>query len=115
MGKEINLNKSVYNKLIYEKTIDSDFSQLGQITPQEEDELQPTVDDFFALYNELFYEIPEEGSTNSHEYLINKSSEYINFESNNSEIQALTDEITQLREELLDTQQRLVESQLNNE
>ena len=53
------------------------------------------------MYNELFFDIPETGPTNSHEFLIQRSSEYINFEPNNEEIQALQDEIAQLRTELL--------------
>jgi hypothetical protein len=36
----------------------------------------PTVDEFFNNYDVLFYEIPKTGE-NSHETLINRSSEYI--------------------------------------
>ena len=36
----------------------------------------PTVDEFFNNYDVLFYEIPKTGD-NSHETLINRSSEYI--------------------------------------
>jgi hypothetical protein len=42
------------------------------------------------MYNDLFYDIPELGDINSHEYLIKKSSEYINFEANQEEIDRLT-------------------------
>jgi hypothetical protein len=58
------------------------------------------------MYNDLFYDIPEFGAVNSHEYLIKKSSEYINFEANQEEITALQAEISQLRIELLDTQKQ---------
>ena len=112
MGEKIKLNKTVYNKNVYEKTIDTSFSQLSQPTIQEQIDSQITVDQFFGYYNELFYDIPENGSTNSHEFLINKSSDYINFNETNNEIQALQDEITQLREELLDAQQQLIKSQI---
>lgn len=111
MSENIKLNKTVYNKELYTKTIDTSFSQLGQQTIQEQIDTQPTVEEFFELYNELFYDIPETGDVNSHEYLIIQSSEYINFESNSAEIQALQAEIAQLREELLSTQQQLIESQ----
>ena len=60
------------------------------------------------MYNQLFYEIPEEGETNSHEYLIKTSGDYIAFDQVNDEISALQDEIATLREELLSTQQELV-------
>lgn len=111
MSENINLNKTVYNKTQYEKTIDTSFNQLGVRTIQEQLDQQPTVEEFFALYNELFYDIPETGATNSHEFLIQQSSEYINFDQNNAEIEALQQEISQLRIELLDAQKQIVELQ----
>ena len=72
--------------------------------------MQPTVQEFFDMYNTLFYQINELGETNSHEFLIKTSSEYIGFEENNELIEALQNEIAQLREDLLNTQQQLVET-----
>ena len=63
------------------------------------------------MYNELFYDIPETGEVNSHEFLINKSSEYIGFEANQEEILALQAEIAQLRTDLLDSQKQVIELQ----
>jgi hypothetical protein len=63
------------------------------------------------MYNDLFYNIPELGATNSHEYLIKKSSEYIGFNANQEEITALQNEIAQLRTELLDSQKQVIELQ----
>lgn len=111
MNEKIDLNKTVYNKSQYEKTIDTSFSQLGVKTIQEQLDEQPTIEEFFGLYNDLFYTIPETGTTNSHEYLIQQSSEYIDFDQNNSEIEALQNEIAQLRTELLDAQKQIVELQ----
>tara|TARA_R110000822_G_scaffold10358_11_gene39294 strand:+ start:4364 stop:4729 length:366 start_codon:yes stop_codon:yes gene_type:complete len=111
MSENIDLNKTVYNKTQYEKTIDTSFNQLGVQTIQEQLNQQTTVDEFFVLYNDLFYDIPETGPINSHEYLIQQSSEYINFDQNNSEIEALQQEISQLRTELLDTQKQIIELQ----
>jgi cell fate (sporulation/competence/biofilm development) regulator YmcA (YheA/YmcA/DUF963 family) len=108
MSENINLNKTVYNKAQYEKTINTSFNQLGVQTIQEQIDQQPTVEEFFALYNELFYTIPETGQTNSHEYLIRQSSDYINFTQNSEEIDALQQEISQLRIELLDAQRQIV-------
>ena len=107
MARNINLNKKVFNKRDYQKTINTTFSQLDVKTVQEQIDEQPTVQEFFNLYNELFYEINELGPTNSHEYLIKTSSEYIDFEKNDVLIEALQREIAQLREELLETQQQL--------
>ena len=40
---------------------------------------------FLTIYNQLFYEIPELGETNSHEYLIKTSSDYIDSDSINED------------------------------
>ena len=48
MSKNIDLNKTVYNKSQYEKTIDTSFSQLGVKTIQEQLDDQPTVEEFFG-------------------------------------------------------------------
>tara|TARA_R110000796_G_scaffold183428_1_gene299844 strand:- start:1650 stop:2084 length:435 start_codon:yes stop_codon:yes gene_type:complete len=111
MSENIEFSKQVFNKNQYNKVIDTSFKQLGVKQPQEQIDETPTVNDFFLMYNELFYDIPEKGTINSHEYLINQSSEYINFEPNNEEIEALQNEIAQLRTELLDTQRNLIEAQ----
>ncbi len=104
-------NKQVYNKLQYEKVINTSFTQLGVQPINEQIENQPTVNDFFNMYNEMFYDIPELGVVNSHEYLIKQSSEYIGFEANQEEIEALQAEIAQLRTELLDAQKQIIELQ----
>ena len=106
MSENINLNKQVYDKRQYSKVIDTSFKQLGVQTIQEQIVTQPNTNEFFIMYNDLFYDIPELGAVNSHEYLIKKSSEYINFEANQEEIIALQAEISQLRIELLDTQKQ---------
>ena len=99
---KVNLNRTVFDKRKFNQSINTGFSQL---TPKEEqkffDVSLATVDDFFTLYTNLFYEIPKEGENGSHEYLVKESSEYINFEQIGEDIQALLDEITDLREELL--------------
>ena len=111
MSESVNLNKQVYDKRQYTKVIDTSFKQLGVQTIQEQIDQQPTVDEFFNMYNELFYQIPELGTTNSHEYLIKKSSEYISFNANQDEIIALQNEIAQLRIDLLDAQKQVIELQ----
>ena len=110
MAENINLNKEVFNKRDYQKTINTSFTQLDVPSVQEQLTQQTTVPEFFNLYNELFYEINEIGETNSHEYLIKTSSQYINFDENDELIQALQNEIAQLREELLEAQQQLAEN-----
>jgi hypothetical protein len=111
MSENVNLNKQVYNKDQYAKVIDTSFKQLGVQSIQQQINDQPTVDEFFNMYNELFYDIPEIGEVNSHEFLIKKSSEYIGFEANQEEILALQAEIAQLRIDLLDSQKQVIELQ----
>jgi hypothetical protein len=111
--KKVDLNKSVFSKQEYSKIINTDFSELGVTNITEDIQNTPTVDDFFILYDQLFYEIPERGDSNSHEFLVQTSGEYINFQENNEEIQALREEITQLRQSLLDAQIQNVEIQTN--
>ena len=105
MAENIQLNKNVFNKLQYQKTIDTSFTELGVKTIQEQLDEQPTVQEFFDLYNQLFYEIPEEGDTNSHEFLVKTSGNYIKFDDTSNEIKALQEEIAGLREEILTTNQ----------
>jgi hypothetical protein len=111
MSESINFNKQVYNKGQYSKVIDTSFKQLGVVSIQDQIAIQPNTNEFFAMYNDLFYDIPELGTSNSHEYLIKKSSEYIGFNANQEEITALQNEIAQLRIELLNTQKQVIELQ----
>lgn len=113
MSQKIELNKRVYNKEIYKKTINTEFTQLGTQTIQEQIDSEITVDQFFELYNDLFFDIPERGEINSHEFLINQSSEYIKFDEQNTEIEALQNEIAQLRQQLLDSQQQILDLNSN--
>ena len=106
MAENVDLNKEVFNKRDYEKTISTSFTQLGVKTIQEQIDEKPSVQEFFNLYNELFYEINELGPTNSHEFLIKTSTEYIAFDENNEIIEALQKEIADLRAELLEAQKQ---------
>jgi hypothetical protein len=110
--ENITPNKLVYNKNQYEKVIDTSFTQLVQ--PQITSSLPTiTVAEFFQNYQELFFSIPKFGNTNSHEYLIKTSSEYIGSTTTNDDlIQALIDETTQLRQENFDLQQQLLSGSL---
>lgn len=101
---QIPVQKTVFNKNNYEQVIDINFSQLlnNQAT---EDTPSFTVDDFFQLYESLFFQIPKEGDINSHRYIIQKEADLLGINIDNTNVQALLDEITTLRQELLDTQQ----------
>lgn len=108
--QEIKLGKQGFGTSAYKNAIDTTFTQLIPPPPPPPDVF--TVEEFFELYNTLFYEIPATGEVNSHQFLINRSTEYIGFtEEKEEDIQILLDEITQLREELLATQQELITTQ----
>jgi hypothetical protein len=100
--QKVDLQKSVFNKSQYEQTIDTEFSEFGVTSIQEDLQNETTVEDFFTEYNELFYDIPAEGDVNSHQYLVRTSGEYISFDANQEEIDALRDEIAILRQENLE-------------
>ena len=110
MKRSVDTKKKVFNKSQYPKTIDTQFNLLGVVSITDAIADTPTVEEFFQLYDELFYDIPALGETNSHEYLVKTSGEYINFEETNELVEALQQEITALREELLNTQVELAET-----
>jgi hypothetical protein len=111
MAEQVQLVKQVYNKDQYQKVIDTSFTQLVQPTTAATGSTLPSVNQFFDYYNQLFFDIPKFGETNSHEYLIKTSQEYIGTTNVvNDEIQALISEITELRQENLELQQQLLTS-----
>lgn len=102
----VKLVRQVFDKNKFKETVDTSFSELGnQQDPTFFDINLATVEDFFTLYNKFFFEIPKEGEVNSHTFLIQESSDYVNFNPNQEEIEALLEEIAELREENLELRQ----------
>lgn len=114
--EKINLNKKVYAKNQYEKVIDTNFTQLATSPTPENTPTTPNTDtliaEFFQQYNDLFFQIPKFGTTNSHEYLIKQSTEYVGSALVNDDIQALIEEINALQQQNLELNQQLVDLQL---
>lgn len=106
MDKDIQIQKTVFNSAEFRKVVNRNFSTFTQPALEEDTD---TVDEFFRLYEKLYYVIDVEGEINSHEYIIRKSSELINFERSTEEIQPLLDEIAQLREQLLQANQQILD------
>lgn len=106
MAKEIKIQKNVYQNPQFDKVVDRSFSFYNQ-PPAEEQEL--TIEDFFNLYERFYLEIDINGDEQSHEYLIKRSSELVDFEKDTSDIEPLLDEIAQLREQLLGAQQQIID------
>ena len=105
---QIPIEKTVYDKNTFSKVVDTQFNQL--LTNADEGDTPTfTIDDFFELYDQLFYQIPKEGDTNSHRFILEKEAEYLGVIINQDDIQALLDEITVLRQQVIDTQTALDE------
>ena len=109
---QIPIQKQVLDKNNFGKVVDTQFRQLlNQQTAEETPTF--TLDDFFTLYEQLFYQIPKEGDVNSHRFILQKEADYLGIIIDQEDIQALLDEITSLRQQLLDTQTSLNELSKN--
>lgn len=110
----INLKKISYIKTQFENTVDTNFTELANTSPVEPAQTpQVSVDQFFQEYNDIFFQIPKFGETNSHEYLVKTSGAYIESTStNNSTIQALIEEVNTLRQQNLELQRSQIQSTL---
>lgn len=101
MKQKVNLNKQVFSKTQYPRVVNTEFTQL---TPTDTEPIavqDVSVDEFFVLYDKLFFEIPKTGN-NSHETLITTSTDYVGYNLLTTEIEALQQEITELRRQLLE-------------
>ena len=107
--KNVDLKIEVFNKDQYKQVIDTNFSQLGVASVSASAEDTISVEEFFGNYNSIFYDIPPNGETNSHEFLVRESGQYINFDQRADEILALQEEIAGLRKELLAEQIKVIE------
>jgi hypothetical protein len=101
---QIPIQRTVFNKNEFPRIVDTEFTQLLNNQLLEETP-SFTIEDFFQLYEDLFYQIPREGETNSHQYILQKEADYLGVQINQDDLQALLNEITDLRQELLDSQQ----------
>lgn len=108
MSQEINLYREVYGQNTFKRVVDTQFTQLVQIASEQVEE-DNTVERFFELYEQLFFEIPLTGDINSHEYLVNRSSEYIGGAVITDNEKALIQEINSLRQQLLEANTNLIE------
>lgn len=100
----VEMIKEIYGLNTYSKAIDTKFTELVEpVQPATSSAV--TVDQFFQYYDELFFNIPVEGSINSHTYLVERSQQYIGGSVIDAEKQALIEEINSLRQQLLDVNQ----------
>ena len=105
LGENSNLRREAFNRKQFDDTIDTSFSQLGIPVEADRSTFDPslaTVGDFFTIYQSLFYSIPKEGSINSHQFLIDQSTEYTQYVAQQAEIDELLEEINELRAQNLE-------------
>jgi len=103
--------KKVYGKKSYIQVINPEFTELiSKPLPNNVESIESQIQNFFNMYNELFYDIPKSG-LNSHETLIVQSTEYSQYKQESETIKALLEEINQLKIELLQANETT--SQLN--
>ncbi len=105
------LTKQVFDKTAFDNTVNTTFTELTSSVVVQTGSTLPTVTEFFTYYQSLFYQIPKFGDTNSHQYLILTSQEYLGSEIGGNEvIDALIAEVTALRAENLSLQQELAQN-----
>lgn len=105
MANDIQVQKTVFNSTTFNKVVDTSFKTYVQPVAVVDTD---TAEELFRLYDRLYYDIDVTGETNSHEYLVKRSSELINFDTTTEDIQPLLDEIAQLREQLLSANQQIL-------
>jgi hypothetical protein len=101
---QIPIQKTVFDKDLFNRVVNTQFNQLIEPQVVDEDALSFSIDDFFNLYEQLFYQIPRDGDINSHQYILQKEADYLGITINQDDIQALLNEITSLRQQVLDLQ-----------
>jgi hypothetical protein len=102
----ISFDSNTFSRDDFEKLVDTRFKQL--LNPLTEADTSFTIEDFFTLYDDLFYQILPEGDVQSHRFILNRTAEYLGVKINDeSNIQALLDEITLLKQELLEANKSL--------
>ena len=106
---EINIQKTVFNRTEFERVVDRNFKTF---VPPVELVDTDTVAELFRLYNKLFLEIPLRNSNSSHEYLIRRSSELVDLDETDDQLQPLLDEIANLRAQLVDANEDVLRLEL---
>jgi len=97
MDKSVEIKKTVFDNTKFTKVVDRSFNTFTLPPIDNTDDIA----NFFRLYEDLYYAIDILGETDSHQYLVKKSSELLDFDTVTQDIQPLLDEIAQLRGENL--------------
>ena len=77
MAEIVQVQRKIFGKNTFKNVVVTDFTQLVPAESKAPVKQPATVETFFQDYNNLFYDIPPSGSTNSHLELINRSTDYL--------------------------------------
>ena len=100
MANNMNIDKKVFNKSQFILAVDTKFNELfAQNTPL-------TVDQFFIYYDDLFFDIPDNG-VKSHQELIQRSTEYLDIDPFEVERNTLLSQINELEKRVAELENYL--------
>lgn len=106
MANSVRIVKTNVSKAEFDKVVDRSFKSFG-VQPLEQELL--TVDEFFTNYERLYKDIPLNGESNSHEYLVKQSGKLLKVTEDAIDLTPLLSEIDNLREQLLNANERIIE------
>ena len=109
MGKTVKIVKTVFNSEAYSDVIDRQFKIFKQPEPVVDTD---TIEELFRLYEKFYAQIAIEGPNQTHQYLVERSSELYAVDNQLDAIQPLLDEISSLRTQLLDSNRQILELEL---
>jgi len=106
MAKKVEIKKTVFDKKEYRGIIDSKFKFFREPEPVVDPD---TIEELFRLYDKLYALIPIEGEERTHQYLVERSSELYQIDTQLENIQPLLDEVSSLRRQILESNRRILE------
>lgn len=116
--KQINIDlvREQFSKAAFSKVVDTSITKLITAVPTAVEPTTENIQLFFQSYDTLFTSIPKFGATDSHEFLVQQSGNYIDANNQQEEISLLLQEINSLRNELLESNRTNLEleSKLTN-
>ena len=96
----IDLQKTVYGKKSFDDKINRNFDEFMSKSKD------ISMEEFFTYYNQMFYEIPKDGS-NSHKSIIDQSTDYIGdfIDGRDAEIMDLVNQVVDLEQKLAEQEE----------
>lgn len=110
MAKNVQIKKTVFDRTGFSETIDRKFSFYTIPEPEVDPD---TIEELFRLYDKLYLQIPIDGPEQTHQFLVERSSELYQVDRQLENIQPLLDEISQLRIQILEANRRILELEVS--